>query len=161
MSITNRAELLDRAGLYVISGDQTRERQADILCGAIDGGASLVQLRNKSAEPADLLAAAVRVREHAHAHGAILVVNDHLDLAIEAGADGVHLGQDDLAVAQARARWRGLVGLSTHSLAQAISAQEAGVAYVGVGPVYETPTKLGPAPVRLGLLAQVSAAVSL
>ena len=161
MSITNRAELLDRAGLYVISGDQTPERQADILCTAIDGGASLVQLRNKSAEPGDLLAAAVRVRDHAHAHGAILVVNDHLDLAIEADADGVHLGQDDLAVALARDRWGGLVGQSTHSLAQAISAQEAGVDYIAVGPVYQTPTKPGRAAVGLGLLAEVKAAVSL
>src|SRR5258708_25031232 len=161
MSITNRAELLDRAGLYVISGDQTPERQADVVCTAIDGGASLVQLRNKSAEPGDLLAAAVRVRDHAHAHGAILVVNDHLDLAIEADADGVHLGQDDLAVALARDRWGGLVGQSTHSLAQAISAQEAGVDYIAVGPVYQTPTKPGRAAVGLGLLAEVKAAVSL
>ncbi len=161
MSIRNRAELLDGAGLYVISGDHTPGRQADILCAAIDGGASMVQLRNKSAEPGDLLPAAVRVRDHAHAHGAILVVNDHLDLAIEAGADGVHLGQDDLAVAQARDRWGGLVGQSTHGLAQAISAQEAGVDYIGVGPVYETPTKPGRAAVGLGLLAEVKLAVSL
>ncbi|HXA42370.1 MAG TPA: thiamine phosphate synthase [Candidatus Solibacter sp.] len=161
MSIRNCARLLDRPGLYVISGDQAPERQADILCMAIDGGAVLVQLRNKSAPPGDLLAAAVRVRAHAHAHGALLVVNDHLDLAIAAGADGVHLGQDDLAVAQARDRWSGLVGQSTHSVAQAIIAQEAGVDYIGVGPVYETPTKPGRAAVGLGLLAEVKASVSL
>ncbi len=153
--------MLDAAGLYVISGDETPERQADILCDAIDGGASLVQLRNKSAGPGDLLAAARRVRDHARANGAILVVNDHLDLAIEAGADGVHLGQDDLTVAQARDRWGALIGQSTHSIAQAISAQEAGVDYIGVGPVYETPTKPGRAAVGLGLLAEVKAAVSL
>src|SRR5258708_39684075 len=115
MSTRNRA-VLDAAGLYVISGDETPERQADILCDAIDGGASLVQLRNKSAGPGDLLAAARRVRDHARANGAILVVNDHLDLAIEAGADGVHPGQDDLTVAQARARWGGPRGQATHSL---------------------------------------------
>lgn len=161
MSDSNLLQTLGDARLYVISGDAVPEFQADVLCSAIDGGASLVQLRNKSAQPRDLLAAARRVRDHAHANGAIFVVNDHLDLARESGADGVHLGQDDLTVAQARDRWGGLIGLSTHSVAQAISAQEAGADYIGVGPVYETPTKPGRPAVGLGLLAEVRAAVSL
>ncbi len=161
MSNSNLLQRLGQASLYVISGDEAPQRQADILCAAIDGGVALVQLRNKSAQPSDLLAAARRVGDHARANGAIFVVNDHLDLAMEAGADGVHLGQDDLTVAQARDRWAGLIGQSTHSLEQAVSAQEAGADYIGVGPVYETPTKPGRAAVRLGLLAEVDAAVSL
>src|SRR5258708_860902 len=161
MSNSNLLQRLGQASLYVISGDEAPRREADILCAAIDGGVALVQLRNKSAQPSDLLAAARRVGAHARANGAIFVVNDHLDLAIEAGADGVHLGQDDLTVAQARDRWAGLIGQSTHSLEQAVSAQEAGADYIGVGPVYETPTKPGRAAVRLGLLAEVDAAVSL
>jgi thiamine-phosphate pyrophosphorylase len=128
---------------------------------ALDGGADVVQLRNKVAEPADLFEAARLVAVHARARKALFIVNDHLDLAIDAGADGVHLGQDDLSVEAARSRWDGLVGRSTHSLDEALEAQRQGVDYLGVGPVYPTPTKPGRPPVGLELLQAVAAAVSI
>jgi thiamine-phosphate pyrophosphorylase len=128
---------------------------------ALDGGADVVQLRNKVAEPADLFEAARLVAVHARARKALFIVNDHLDLAIDAGADGVHLGQDDLSVEAARSRWDGLVGRSTHSLDEALEAQRQGVDYLGVGPVYRTPTKPGRPPVGLELLQAVAAAVSI
>jgi len=101
------------------------------------------------------------VGAHARARGAVFIVNDHLDLAIEAGADGVHLGQDDISVEAARAAWGGLIGRSTHSLDQALEAQRQGVDYIGVGPVYATPTKPGRPAVGLELLQAVASAISI
>jgi thiamine-phosphate pyrophosphorylase len=152
-------ERLRAARLYVVSSDAEPADQASILCTAIDGGADVVQLRNKQASPADLFEAAVRVRDHARAHAAIFIVNDHLELAIDAGADGVHLGQEDLGVAEARQRWGGIVGRSTHSLEQALTAQADGADYLGVGPVFATPTKPGRPAVGVGLVALVAPAL--
>src|SRR6202171_2161269 len=157
-------ELLDRlraARLYVVSSDGEAADQARVLCAAIDGGADLVRLRNKQAGPAALLDAAVRVRNHARAHSAIFIVNDHLDLAIEAGADGVHLGQEDLGLPEARRRWDRIIGRSTHSLGQAIEAQADGADYLGVGPVFATPTKPGRPAVGVELVASVAPVVAI
>ena len=154
---------LDAALLYVISGDGEPGAQADSLCAAVDGGADVVQLRNKIADKGRLLEAARRVAAHARAHGALFIVNDHVDLAIAASADGVHLGQEDLPPAAARAIWPGshLVGRSTHSLEQALAAVREGVDYIGVGPVFATPTKAGRPAVGLGLLGRVRDSVDL
>jgi thiamine-phosphate pyrophosphorylase len=157
-------DLIDRlraARLYVVSGDAHPAHQARVLCDAIDGGADVVQLRNKQAPAADLFGAAVRVRDHARARSAIFIVNDHLELAIDAGADGVHLGQEDLGIAEARLRWDGIVGRSTHSLEQAVKAQTEGADYIGVGPVFATPTKPGRPAVGVGLLGLVGAVLEI
>jgi thiamine-phosphate pyrophosphorylase len=147
---------LKAARLYVVSGDAEPDIQARVLRAAIDGGADIVQLRNKRAAPADLLDTAVEVGRYARAHGALFIVNDHLDLAVEAGADGVHLGQDDLSLEAARGTWGGLIGRSTHSLEQALEAQAQGADYIGVGPLFATPTKPGRQPIGLELLRQVA-----
>jgi thiamine-phosphate pyrophosphorylase len=154
---------LSAARLYVVSADDDPSRQADILCAAIDGGAAVVQLRNKLAAPADLLSAARRVAAHAHTHGAVFMVNDEPDLAAASGADGVHLGQDDGDFAGARSKLpRGaLLGRSTHSLEQAHAAAAEGADYIGVGPVYATPTKPGRAAVGMELVRRVAAEVAL
>ena len=75
---------------------------------------------------------------------------------MESSADGVHLGQDDLSLEAARAAWRGLVGRSTHSLPQAVEAQAQGADYIGVGPVFSTPTKPGRPAVGVELLPPVA-----
>jgi thiamine-phosphate pyrophosphorylase len=152
---------LRAARLYVVSSDGDPADQARVLCAAIDGGADIVQLRNKQASPAHLYPAAVRIREHAHTRLALFIVNDHLELAIEAEADGVHLGQDDLPLGEARRRWDGIIGRSTHSLEQAMEAQEGGADYIGVGPVFATPTKPGRPPVGLELVASVASTISI
>ena len=145
------------ARLYVVSGEAAPELQAEILCRAIDGGAEVVQLRHKTAAKGGLLSAARRVREYAHSQGALFIVNDHLDLAMAAEADGVHLGQDDLPIDIARKLWPGaIVGCSTHSHEQALAAQASGADYLGVGPVYSTPTKPGRAAVGTMLLGAMS-----
>jgi thiamine-phosphate pyrophosphorylase len=146
--VSDRRERLRRARLYLICDD----RPDDFVERALRGGVDIVQLRIKEGSDDGILAAARRLARVCARHGALFVVNDRPDLAIEAGADGVHVGQDDIPVEQARkvvgaAR---LVGLSTHSPAQIDPA--AGVDYIGVGPVHATPTKPGRTPVGLDLV---------
>jgi thiamine-phosphate pyrophosphorylase len=119
---------------------------------ALRGGVDVFQLRDKEASDDELLRAAEHARALCERHGALFVVNDRPDLAVAAGAHGVHLGQDDMPVAQARAIVGPelLVGRSTHTPGQIDGA--AGADYIGVGPVHMTPTKLGRPAVGLELV---------
>ena len=157
-----RARLAE-ARLYVVSADGPPGFQADVLCAAVDGGAGLVQLRNKQAQPAELLDAARRVGAHARAHGAVFIVNDSPELVSASGADGVHVGQQDGEMAEVRGRLPAgaLVGRSTHSISQIEGAHQEGADYIGVGPVHATPTKPGRAPVGLELVRLAVAAARL
>jgi len=122
------------------------------------GGATLLQLRLKGAPARVLYETALALRGVTRTAGALLVVNDRPDVAAAVGADGVHLGQDDVPVAVARAvlgpgRW---VGVSTHDLDEAAAALRDGADYLGVGPIYDTTSKVGALPARgLALLAAV------
>jgi thiamine-phosphate pyrophosphorylase len=130
----------------------------------VAGGARLLQLRLKDASTRELLAAARAVRALTTRAGALLLINDRPDVARAAGADGVHLGQDDLPVAAARAVLGpgALIGVSTHDVEQARSAAADGADYVGVGPVFATSTKRGALPPRgLALVRAVRTAVPL
>ncbi|MEJ7615518.1 MAG: thiamine phosphate synthase [Pyrinomonadaceae bacterium] len=124
----------------------------------IDGGARLIQLRDKDAAPRDFYEAAAEALRVARARGARLIINDRVDLAAALGADGVHLGQDDLPPDAAR-RVLGehaLVGYSTHNLQQAIDALRLGVSYIAIGPIFSTTSKNNPDPViGLDLLRRV------
>ena len=121
----------------------------------------IVQLRIKDGDDEAILAAARRYRAACHAAGALLIVNDRPELAVAAGADGVHVGQDDAPVVKARAivGADALIGLSTHTPEQVDGAE--GVDYIGVGPVNETPTKPGRAAVGLELVRYAAANASL
>jgi thiamine-phosphate pyrophosphorylase len=151
---------LSRVRLYVVTaaGDPP-ERALETVRAACDAGAEVVQLRRKEEDALVTLRLAERCRRAVASSGALLVVNDRLDIAMAAEADGVHLGQDDLTVAAARRLWpRGIVGRSTHSLEQALTAQAEGADYIGVGPVFATPTKPGRPAVGLELVRAVAAA---
>ena len=131
--------------LYVIL-DRAAARGRDLLTildATLAGGCRLVQLREKEWPSGRLLPMAERLRDRCRAAGATFVVNDRLDLALALGADGVHLGQDDLPPAAARPLLRPgmILGLSTHSLEQARAAQAAGAGYVAVGSMFPTGTK--------------------
>jgi thiamine-phosphate pyrophosphorylase len=102
----------------------------------------MVQLRDPSASDAELLAAAERFRAACSEHHALFWVNDRPDLALAAGADGVHVGQHDMPVSEAR-QGELLVGLSTHSPEQFEAGLRSGADQLSVGPVWETPTKPG------------------
>jgi thiamine-phosphate pyrophosphorylase len=146
----SRRERLERARLYLVCDDRTDA----FLHAALSGGVDIVQLRMKDASDDSMLAAARRFARACRQHGALLILNDRPDLVRIAQADGVHVGQDDVPVADAR-RTVGedrIVGLSTHTPEQVLAAGEGDVDYIGVGPVYETPTKPGRAAVGLELV---------
>jgi len=137
--------------LYAIVDPLATGRGPDALAAALlAGGARLLQLRLKDVGARELLAVATAIAPLARRYGALFLVNDRPDVARAAGADGVHLGQEDLPVAAAR-RVLGpgaIVGVSTHDLAEARAADAAGADYLGVGPIYATATKTGALPPR-------------
>ena len=115
----------------------------DILDAALAGGSRLIQLREKEWPSGRVLPLAERLRARCAAAGATFIVNDRVDLAVAAGADGVHVGQDDLPARAARPLLRAgmILGVSTHSVAQARAAQADGADYVAVGSMFPTRSK--------------------
>jgi thiamine-phosphate pyrophosphorylase len=145
-----RRQRLQSAHLYLVCDD----RPDDFLAAALRGGVDLMQLRMKDSDDDAILAAARRFRAACDAHDALFILNDRPDLAHASQADGVHVGQDDTTVAQAREQIGPdrLVGLSTHSPAQIEAAAVTDADYIGVGPVHATPTKPGRPAVGLELV---------
>jgi len=143
--------------LYPIADNlgDTRRSHVAIASEIAHAGAPLLQLRAKSLATAEIVAAARAVRAVTVRTSTLLIINDRADIARLVDADGVHLGQDDLAADAARAILGAhkIIGLSTHSLAQALEAQRAAVVdYIGFGPIYVTTSKADPDPVQ-GLAA--------
>jgi thiamine-phosphate pyrophosphorylase len=141
-------ERLRAARLYLICDD----RPDGFLDAALRGGVEIVQLRMKNAREDEIVTAGRRFARVCAARHALFILNDRPDLVAACDADGVHVGQNDVPVAEARAavgRSR-LVGLSTHSPAQIDAAL--GADYIGVGPVFATPTKPGRSAVGLELV---------
>jgi thiamine-phosphate pyrophosphorylase len=161
-AMTDSAARLAAARLYVVTdAGHAPGRVEDVVRAACDGGADVVQLRRKGEEGLATLRLAERCRAITAAAGVLLVVNDRLDVAMAVDADGVHLGQSDLPAAVARQLWpRGIVGRSTHSLEQALAAVGEGADYIGVGPVYATPTKPGRPAVGLPYVRSAAEQVS-
>jgi thiamine-phosphate pyrophosphorylase len=139
--LADARERLRRARLYLVV-DAAAE---PLLPAALRGGVDMVQLRDKEASDEVLVSAAARFRAACREHGALFWVNDRADLALEVGADGVHVGQDDEPVASVRERVgpEMLIGLSTHSPSQFDEALRSEADQLSVGPVWETPTKAG------------------
>lgn len=149
---TRRARL-QAARLYLVCDLRPGGRTlADVLAPALAGGVDIVQLRDKTASAEELLAGAAIARELCDEAGALLIVNDRPDLAAQAGADGCHVGQDDMepVAARERAGEGALIGQSTHFPDEVAGATEAD--YIGVGPVWATPTKPGRHPVGIELV---------
>jgi thiamine-phosphate pyrophosphorylase len=152
MEAARRRDRLGAARLYVVTDARSgRGDLTEFLEAILEAGADIVQLREKDAEAGDLLRWAGSFRQAAHRHGALFVVNDRPDVALAAGADGVHLGQNDLPPAFVRDLVGPdvLIGLSTHSDEQ-VRAAAPEADYVCVGPVRETPTKAGRPAAGLG-----------
>lgn len=149
-AVNTRLQRLVGARLYLVC-----ENPSDAFLDAVLGaGVRIVQLRMKDAADERILEAAGRVSRACAAHGALFILNDRPELVPAAGADGVHVGQDDVPVARARALVgeNRLVGLSTHNRAQIDAAGALAVDYIGVGPVHATPTKPGRPAVGLDLI---------
>jgi thiamine-phosphate pyrophosphorylase len=132
---------LERARLYLV----VEAAAEHLLPAALRGGVDMVQLRDKELDDESLLRAAARFRTLCDEHGALFWLNDRPDLALAAGADGVHVGQDDAHPGEVRELVgdRLLIGLSTHSPEQLQAALGSEADELSVGPVWETPTKAG------------------
>jgi thiamine-phosphate pyrophosphorylase len=162
----DRRARLSAARLYLVcDGSPGGRRLEDVLKPAIAGGVDVVQLREKHASEERLLELARNAREICERHGALFIVNDRPDIAVQACADGVHVGQQDMPVARVReiVGEEILIGCSTHAPSEidaAIAATADGaphVDYIGVGPVHATPTKPGRPAVGVELLSYASA----
>ncbi|MCW5969480.1 MAG: thiamine phosphate synthase [Blastocatellales bacterium] len=146
--MNGKIAVLDR--LYAVTDRQlARLENREIVARLLVGGARLIQLRDKQANARHLLDDARIALKLTRAAGARLIVNDRVDVALAADADGVHLGQDDLAVEEARAILgpEKIIGLSTHTLEQFREGLLTSADYLAVGPVYTTKTKDDASPV--------------
>ena len=146
-----RMAAFERADLYVVITESfcAGRSALEVLAQVLEAGVRLVQMREKALSDRNLYERAVAFRRVTAAAGALFIVDDRVDIALAAGADGVHVGQDDLPVSLARRLAPELIiGASTHNLEEALAAQDAGASYVNLGPIFATQTK--PATVPLG-----------
>jgi len=152
--------------LYLVT-DQTLMRGrplADVVSAAVQGGVSCVQLREKNLKTREFLALALALKALLAPHGVPLVINDRLDIALACGADGVHLGQSDLPVEAARRLLPSqvFIGWSVETMADVLHSARLPVDYLGVSPVFSTPTKTDTStPWGLAGLAKVRRATDL
>jgi thiamine-phosphate pyrophosphorylase len=154
-----RAQLAG-ARLYLVCGASPDGGELpDLLRAAVAGGVDVVQIREKRLPDSELVAIANATRALCERLGALLIVNDRPWVALEAGADGVHVGQEDMPVADVRELVGAdvLIGLSTHSSQQIDAVDPSLVDYIGVGPIHQTPTKPGRAAVGLELVRYAAA----
>lgn len=130
---------------------------------AIAGGADVIQLRDKNATAKELIKVARPIRRLTRKAKVLFIINDRLKIAKAVDADGVHLGQDDSPIKVARSILgrNKIIGLSTHSLSQAKEAQKNGADYIGVGPIFATPTKPEYKAVGLDLIKKVKSAIKI
>lgn len=138
-----RLQKLQQSSLYLVTAPSSR--LLETVEAALQGGLTLVQYRDKEADDATRLRNAEKLKRLCHQYNALFIVNDRVDLALAVDADGVHLGQQDAPIAFARQLLgsQRLIGRSTHNPDDLRRAIQEGADYVGVGPVYETPTKAG------------------
>ena len=154
--------MLEAARLYAITPDAEPDALVRLVGAVLLGGADVVQLRHKTLARGALLGLARRLAAMVHEAGRLFIVNDHLDIALQAGADGVHLGADDLPLTAAR-RVAGegfLIGASANTPELARLAVAAGADYLGAGPAFATAVKPGKAVIGPHGVAAVAAAVA-
>ena len=140
-----RHKILAQSYLYLVTSPT--ETLPSIVEAALQGGLTLLQYRDKTANDIDRLDNARKLRQLCQQYGAIFIINDRVDLALAVDADGVHLGQEDMPIAVARQLLgpQRIIGRSTTNPDEMQRAIQEGADYIGVGPVYETPTKVGKA----------------
>jgi thiamine-phosphate diphosphorylase len=152
-------------GLYVIVDPDACAGRGPVAVArlALEGGASVIQWRDKRRDKGDQLADASAIAAACHGFGALFIVNDHADLAIACGAGGVHLGQHDLPIETVRpiVGPEMVIGVSTNNVAEARAAQAASAGYVAVGAIFATSSKDATRPASLERLREVKAAVSI
>ena len=153
-----RARASRLRGLYVIVDPEVARRPVlEVAEAALDGGACALQWRDKTNDKGDQLSTCLRLVELCRSHDALLIMNDHADLAAACGAHGLHLGQHDLAIADARPVLgpRPVVGRSNATLLEAEESRDAGADYIAVGAIFPSPSKDNTRPAGLETLRRV------
>ena len=161
MSNNNVDNLSSRInGLYVILDNQFLRGRSmvDLAYSIVVGGASVIQIRDKRGDKGDILDEVIRIREICESHGALLIVNDHVDLAVASEAHGVHLGQHDLPIDISRRMLLPgqLIGTSNALLDEASESIRMGADYIAVGAIFPTKTKNNTRPAGLDTLSAIS-----
>lgn len=148
LTVPDRLAVLQHHPLYLVT--MPHPRLLEVVEQCLEGGLKIVQLRQKEGTDRETIKIAQALCHLCHRYNALFLVNDRVDIALAVGADGVHLGQTDMEVSQARRILgkSGIIGLSTTSPAELAYALEQKADYVGVGPVFATPTKPGKAPIK-------------
>jgi thiamine-phosphate pyrophosphorylase len=152
-------------GLCFITYHQTTGELSfsDMTQAVLKAGVGWVQYRDKTGARRKVYEEAIKLKDLAGKHNAVFIVNDYSDIALAVDADGVHLGQDDLPVKEARKLLgKGkIIGVSTHCIEQALEAEQAGADYIGFGPVFHTSTKDAGSPRGIALLGEIKNKVSI
>lgn len=174
----SKRSLLKKSPLYLILDKPIlNTRSLEKIYSAVSGGEiGVIQLRDKESSKQDILKFAIeflkrmrkrvktpRLTANRKDRKALFIINDHIDVAIACGADGLHLGQEDLPLKQARKILgeEKIIGVSCHSLSQALRAQKQGADYIGIGPIYKTATKPGYRPIGLKTLRQLKGKIKI
>lgn len=130
--------------IYLITDSAiSRLSHVEVVRQAIKAGVGTMQLREKNLSKKDLFKTALSIRQMTQKYNVLFIVNDYIDIALAVNADGVHLGQEDMPIDEARKIIGSskLIGISTHSVRQAVEAQDSGADYIGFGPIFHTATK--------------------
>lgn len=134
----------------------------DAVREVLKAGVTFIQYREKDKARREIYEEALRLRELTRSFNAVLIINDHADIALAAAADGVHLGQDDLPLHEARkVMGSGIIGISTHTFEQAREAEAEGADYIGFGPMFHTTTKDAGRPVGTESLRSIRKSVGI
>jgi thiamine-phosphate pyrophosphorylase len=141
-----RTNALKQVDIYPVTCERLSNGRSnlEVLKAVIQGGARIIQLREKEYSGKKMYDLALKFREITTKAGVLLIINDHVDIALAVEADGVHLGQNDFPLKAAiKIAPELLIGASTHSLKEAIQAQKEGADYINIGPIFPTGTKEG------------------
>lgn len=149
-----RRDLVADVRLYLVTDASDKRDYAAFLAEVIEAGVGMVQLRDRALTDKELIAVARVFAQACRDNGALFIVNDRVDIALLSGADGVHVGQDDAQPDDVRKITGAdfIIGLSTHTPDQIDAANKTSADYIGVGPIFETPTKPGRPAVGLDLV---------
>lgn len=162
--MVSKKSILKKAKFYVVLDSSVADFKElfDVLKKTVDAGAGIVQLRSKDNSAREILAFCQKANAYVKGK-ALFIVNDRLDLALAGGCDGVHLGQHDLPLGQARKICGAgkMIGVSCQTLSQARQAQKQGADYIGFGSVFNTKTKPERSPMNLKLLSEISQKINI
>jgi thiamine-phosphate pyrophosphorylase len=159
-----KKDFLHRIRLYVlISGSIATKPVIETARLVIDGGADAIQLREKTISDREFISMAGEVRDVTTKRGPLLIINDRVHVAREINADGVHLGQQDMGVSEAREIIGNekIIGVSTHNVRQVCQAQKDGADYIAIGPIYPTRTKDHEPSIGIEIIQEISGAVNI